>query len=258
MTGGIQGASMDFLELIADKSQIGAREVAVIVAHPDDETIGCGAALHRLSDVTVIVVTEGGAEADATRLGFRGRFDYAAARAAELSAALANIRCRILHLDYPDQGAAFALREISARLGELFLARSINIALTHAFEGGHPDHDAVAFCVHRAARELNISVIEMPFYSADGSGERHQEFADDGGVTVMLDAAERARKQKMIGCYVTQRAVLSGFSLDCEKFRTAPAYDFTRLPNGGNLLYERHDWKLRGEDWLALVREAAA
>src|SRR6185437_9724842 len=37
---------------------------------------------------------------------------------------------------------------------------------THAYEGGHPDHDAVAFAVHAACRLSDIppAIVEMPYY----------------------------------------------------------------------------------------------
>src|SRR4029077_3455583 len=51
-----------------------------------------------------------------------------------------------------DQQAAFRLAELARRLAALFAERGIAVVLTHACEGGHPDHDAVAFAVHGAAR----------------------------------------------------------------------------------------------------------
>jgi N-acetylglucosamine malate deacetylase 2 len=45
--------------------------VAVVVAHPDDETIGCGAILRRLPLVRLVHVTDGAPRdmIDAVRLG---------------------------------------------------------------------------------------------------------------------------------------------------------------------------------------------
>jgi hypothetical protein len=40
-------------------SPIDATDVAIIVAYPDDETIGCGGQLVRLRGATVVVVTDG-------------------------------------------------------------------------------------------------------------------------------------------------------------------------------------------------------
>src|ERR671919_662030 len=73
-----------------DRAAIAGRDTAVVVAHPDDETIGCGALLRRLSGVSVVLVTDGAPRnlADAHAYGFAAAEDYAAARSSELAAAL--------------------------------------------------------------------------------------------------------------------------------------------------------------------------
>jgi hypothetical protein len=38
--------------------------------------------------------------------------------------------------------------------------------------------------------------------------------------------------------------------------RPAPGYDLDKLPNDGNLLYERHDLGMTGARWLELARAA--
>jgi hypothetical protein len=40
------------------------------------------------------------------------------------------------------------------------------------------------------------------------------------------------------------------------RFRPAPAYDFTTLPNDGRLYYERFPWGMNGARWLMCVRQA--
>ena len=79
-----------------------------------------------------------------------------------------------------------------------------------------------------------------------------------GVVRLDLTATERDLKRRMAACHATQGDTLASFALDREVFRIAPAYDFARLPHGGDLLYERHGWNLDRAGWLAAVRAAEA
>src|SRR5579884_3139348 len=61
---------------------------------------------------------------------------------------------QLIRLGVPDQEVCRSLVATTQGLAHLFKVHNIEIVLTHAFEGGHPDHDGVAFCVHAASRLL--------------------------------------------------------------------------------------------------------
>jgi LmbE family N-acetylglucosaminyl deacetylase len=243
------------------------RRWLVVVAHPDDETLGCGALLSRLPCATVVHVTDGAPRhgGDARRHGFPDPAAYAAARWDEARSALdlAGVPAARHHgFGIADQGAAYRLVEITRRL--LPDLAGADAVLTHAYEGGHPDHDAVCFAVHAAAKLAGSGVagaiVEMPLYHAGPGGWIRQRFLPHPGAGPELSPApspaELDLKRRMAACHASQAATLAGFALDRELFRTAPPYDFGVLPNGGALLCERHGWNLDGPRWLTLVRAA--
>lgn len=239
----------------------------IAVAHPDDETIGVGAQLHRMEDALLLHVTDGAPRdgEDARRYGFDGLADYATARRRELAAALIAgeaAAIRTAELGIPDKDAFLDLAGLTSRIvGHLQHERPSAI-LTHAYEGGHPDHDAAAFgvcCACRlAARRERPAIIEMPFYHArDGQMVTGSFLPGKGGETVIhLDDAARRRKQRMVDCFLTQRDILAGLQFDTERFRVAPAYDFRAPPHPGILLYETFGWGISGADWRQRAGEA--
>ena len=84
----------------------------------------------------------------------------------------------------PDQGAAGRMVEVARAVRAEILGFRPEVVLTHPYEGGHPDHDAVAFAVWAALRgmreEDRPEIVEAAGYHAGTGGE--DSLDEDGRV----------------------------------------------------------------------------
>ncbi|HEV2326000.1 MAG TPA: PIG-L family deacetylase [Terracidiphilus sp.] len=255
------------------RSQLPLPRILLVTAHPDDEVIAVGARLERFRDSRMICVTDGSPRdgVDARAKGFRSLQDYAAARRAELEAAICQAGLdpdRILRrIDLGPGATPIADQESVWRLAELTLALTAELRsfrpeaiLTHPYEGGHPDHDACAFAAHAAARLVGAScgIIEAPFYHAGGTGMETGRFLPGGPAEVIrtLSVEERIKKRKRLACFVSQIDTLRPFGVEDERFRWTPAYDFTQPPHPGKLFYENFSWGVTGAHFRAQAASA--
>ena len=246
--------------------------VTLIVApHPDDEVLGAGIWIqrHLRRQVHIVHVTDGSPRdlKDATRLGFSNRQEYAAARRRELFEALKLVGIspyQCAECGVADQEAFLNLPEIVDRLDSLFGELRPHRILSPAYEGGHPDHDAAAFAVAMLrSRRPGFEHLEFPLYHSDNNGQmvtgQFLGGADFARQQVLaLTPRERDLKSAMLACFRTQQEILSRFGVEIERFRSAPAYDFTLPPHSGPLLYERWGWPIHGAAWREQARRALA
>jgi|SRR5579883_159394 LmbE family N-acetylglucosaminyl deacetylase len=266
-----EGGSQNLFQALG-LSKLDGRRAMALVAHPDDETIGLGGHLSDLPGFVIVHVTDGAPRnmRDATAHGFIERGAYAQARRDELIAAVAEAGIdprSLLSLGIADQEASLHLASLARRVAELFESRQPQAVFTHAYEGGHPDHDAAAFAASAARRLIESrggrppALIDMPFYHSDHGRMVAQVFTPTPAAPsyeAALGQPALAIKQAMIARYVTQREQLRQFQTSIERFRLAPDYDFARLPNEGDLYYERFPWGLDGASWLKLAPAALA
>lgn len=238
-------------------------KIAVIVAHPDDEAIGAGAALRGIPDATVVHVTDGAPNDDeyAQRRGFPSRSAYAQARRDEVVAALGLIGVpeeRILGLGFIDGEAAWHLVDLCNTVAALLEDLQPDVVLTHPYEGGHSDHDSTAFAVHLGAGILRRDgrpapiILELTSYHNHNGRRRLYDFLPFVGTTVRtiaLSDEDRAVKRQMFEAFTSQQELLRTVPIEIERFRTAPRYLFTVPPHEGELDYERLCRKMTGQEW---------
>ena len=248
-------------------------QAVLLVAHPDDETIGASACLGRLRNCTVVFLTDGAPRDPALRspraTGSRARYARMRHDEAVTALALAGVTSdRILFLGGVDQEAVHEVAILAERFASLLPQVQPDIIITHSYEGGHPDHDAAALVVALSNKMLEREqktvpeVLEMTSYHLrDGqcvTGEflRSGQGSGKEELTLQLSPEERDRKEQMLSAYVSQQVVLSGFSIGPERLRPAPAYEFTNPPHPGKLWYESLGWPMTGERWREIAAAA--
>ena len=226
----------------------------MLVAHPDDEAVGCGGLLQRTDDPIVVFATDGAPHSDYFWKQYGSRKAYARVRAEEAERALASIGITHLHFlpeDSPcaDQELHLNLAAVYEQLSQLIEAEMPQAILTHAYEGGHPDHDACAFLAAQAGKQYGLPVWEMPLYHRAAGEVARQSFIDSTGQhAIELTREELACKHEMYIAYVSQTAVLTDFSSAVERFRPMRKYNFARAPHAGVLNYEAWQWPITSSD----------
>lgn len=242
----------------------------IVVAHSDDETAGASKLLADHAGELLILHATDSAPMNpgyARRAGYESRDEYRTARRSELLAAMALAKigaaqCLETKLPIADLDAGRNIRAIASGIAAVLdRQREIDSLYTHGYEGGHPDHDAVALAARLAVDACHrpVALLEFPeYHAASGSltvgGLIPRPDAE--GTQFALTPAEQSRKKQMLACFVSQRRILDNFPVETEWLRPAPRYDFSTPPHPGALYYETRPMGWTGEGWRQLACEA--
>jgi LmbE family N-acetylglucosaminyl deacetylase len=199
----------------------------VVMAHPDDESMGCGGVILRHTragiPVRLICATYGEAGWTGKPLGAR-REDLAEIRANELEdAAIALGLAGVELWDYPDGGVAQSnQQEITQRIWEEISKQRPRAVVGWGPDGayGHPDHIAMGACTDAAVAAMtegerpalyHVAVDRQvaDFYDAAlrlSGGEHALPLAvlENVSVVIDLDADEVMMKVRAIDCHRSQ------------------------------------------------------
>jgi LmbE family N-acetylglucosaminyl deacetylase len=206
---------------------------------------------------------------DSRACGFDTVDGYRSARQTEFRQALNRAGLRDLNhqcFEIADQEACLCLSELTWRMIQILADYRPEVVITHPYEGGHPDHDACAFGVHRAVtlgktkNEPMPLVIEAAFYHTGPNGMETGSFlpADQPAreCCFALSREERQQKQALLACFTTQRETLKYFGVDQECFRIAPSYDFQKPPHPPPVFYDGYPWGMESRRFCQLALRA--
>jgi N-acetylglucosamine malate deacetylase 2 len=201
----------------------------VLAAHPDDETIGCSGLLQRCAAGLVVFAVDGAPP----HYGFERKYgslrDYSDLRfgeAARALRALPHVSFRRLQRRdgsfFLDQHLFLELPEVFACLKEITRNFAPEVVVSHAFEGGHIDHDACHVLARTLGPELGLPGLEFPLYWRTEQGKDVlQEFRErvDQECVLQLSQQELQVKREMVAQYQSQQGLTHVFPLDPERFR---------------------------------------
>jgi LmbE family N-acetylglucosaminyl deacetylase len=177
----------------------------VVVAHADDETLGCGGTIalaRRLgTPVDVVIVTDGAAaHGDASA-------DLAALRRDEAEAALGELGDGIglAFLDVPDSQTpdhrARILEEVRARAA----GGAGSVLLLSTWSGdGHRDHRVVGEVVAEVAAELGHAALAAPIWLWHWSNPAGEDVPWASLLRVAVDDELRVRRRRALERYASQ------------------------------------------------------
>ena len=246
----------------ADSGNLG--KVLLLVAHPDDETIGCSGLLQRATSALVVFAVDGAPR----HYGFENKFGslqrYSDNRFLEASVALRYLpHCSFRRLagrngsHHMDQHLFEHLPEALTSLDQFVCTFSPDAIISHACEGGHIDHDACHFLASHVGRRHGVIVMEFPSYwqTADGH-DIFQQFRNTRKDEVVLKLTEHEIqvKRQMLAAYHTQQALTPLFQLHTERFRPVLQENLTEFA-WADYPFENRRRRLKVKSFLKKIQE---
>jgi LmbE family N-acetylglucosaminyl deacetylase len=181
---------------------------AVIVApHPDDEILGTGGLLARLSDlgreIAIIAVTDGTASHPGSALWPVERL--ADTRPLETADALQRLRVRyaqLTRLHFADGGGPRFEAALSEALRNHLRAGDVVFGTWR--HDGHPDHESVGRAIVRVTAECDLPFVEIPVWTWHWATPEDSRVPWGRARRIALDEATLARKLHAIEAFHSQ------------------------------------------------------
>jgi LmbE family N-acetylglucosaminyl deacetylase len=241
--------------------------ILLLIPHPDDEVVGCGAAITRAraagAELFAIYLTTGIAPIDQQwrwrRADQRRRIARRRAEALRVAARLGLHPLRFE--EWPARTLKDHLPEALDRVASILAdpAKAIDTIWVPAYEGGHQDHDVTNMLASTLAerdddltggagtgadRGGRLRILEFAEYNFRDRAVHSHEFvaSSHDDVVLVLTARERQLKADLLETYASERGNLRHIEIGRERFRPLARYDYRRPPHPRPLFYERFHW----------------
>jgi LmbE family N-acetylglucosaminyl deacetylase len=244
-----------------------------IFAHPDDESLGASALISRNSKNSSIIFATDGMPPPKTDAEYYPPYTtyppfgsaYSQYRISEATQALSKLgidKQQISFLQMPDSRIIDSLDIFTQKIFDIIDSTNIKLLYTHAYEGGHIDHDLVCFAVWNAVQKTqnNIKeIIEIPIYNFEHEEYNHNLPLDtqkEQAEAIWLTTEELKNKQKAISNYPSQTVDTQYFDIKNPEFhikhKTPVSLNrFQEPPHKGALQYENDN--LNFQDFLNAI-----
>jgi LmbE family N-acetylglucosaminyl deacetylase len=224
------------------------KRILILVAHPDDEVVGCGASIARAraegATVSALYLTNGCiGESDLWPWQRKHYKKNVATRRSEGEAAA--IALGVLPVGWGDRPARSLWQNLGIVYDEVLAAvkqYKPDQVWVPAYEGGNPDHDALNAIGFKLKSKL--SVLEFAEYNYFGGRAQSQKFIafDETSRVLLLTADEQAAKKAALKIYASEIGNLSSIGFDQESYRPLASYDYAQPPHQGTVWYARFQW----------------
>ena len=222
--------------------------ILLLIPHPDDEIVACGASLLRARAAGALCfglyLTTGVPAREALwPWQRRSHAQRVLRRRAEAERVAAQIGLTPAgFLDIAARNLKSALGPARDAVAAALARHAVTDIWVPAWEGGHQDHDAAnALAAQFAAR---CRVTEFAEYHLHGGSVVCGRFALTNGseITLRLRDQEQEAKRVLLRLYKSERGNLAHVTTGQEERRPLAAYDYTQPPHPGRLFRERFHW----------------
>ncbi|MCY3020945.1 MAG: PIG-L family deacetylase [Planctomycetota bacterium] len=229
------------------------RRILLLIAHPDDEVVGCCAAIGRAraagAEVFGYVLTTGVPAREVLWCWQRGGHTARiATRREECRAVAALLGLSLVELqDLPTRTLRTSLLDVRGRLLDTLARRGMDTVWAPAYEGAHTDHDSanvLASSLSSGPQKADVRVFEYAEYNFFGGAVRSQSFPRTFGTETVLELSpeEVQRKRQAMALYCSAQRDLGYVRLERECLRPLAVYDYGQAPHAGTLFYQRFQW----------------